>query len=72
MASAARDQGDPFDLTRFTSAQDAVYDRALAEIRNGDKRSHWMWLLSPYLGLSYQLVVTIASVRPSRRLELFP
>jgi uncharacterized protein (DUF1810 family) len=41
-AGTARDQGDPFDLARFTSAQEAVYDRALAEIRSGDKRSHWM------------------------------
>ena len=49
MASAARDQGDPFDLARFTSAQDAVYDRALAEIRNGDKRSHWMWFIFPQI-----------------------
>ena len=54
MASAARDQGDPFDLTRFTSAQDAVYDRALAEIRNGDKRSHWMWFIFPQIdGLGF-------------------
>ena len=54
MASAARDQGDPFDLARFTSAQDAVYDRALAEIRNGDKRSHWMWFIFPQIdGLGF-------------------
>ncbi len=42
-AEPTRDQGDPFDLARFTSAQEAVYDRALAEIRGGNKRSHWMW-----------------------------
>lgn len=50
----ARDQADPFDLARFTSAQDAVYDRALAEIRNGDKRSHWMWFIFPQIdGLGF-------------------
>jgi uncharacterized protein (DUF1810 family) len=49
-----RDQGDPFDLARFTSAQKAVYDRALAEIRGGDKRSHWMWFIFPQIdGLGF-------------------
>jgi len=28
---------DPFDLSRFTSAQDRVYDRVLAELRSGQK-----------------------------------
>jgi hypothetical protein len=50
----ARDPGDPFDLARFTSAQQAVYDRALAEIRSGDKRSHWTWFLFPQIdGLGF-------------------
>ncbi len=47
-------QADPFDLARFTSAQEAVYDQALAEIRRGDKRSHWMWFIFPQLdGLGF-------------------
>jgi uncharacterized protein (DUF1810 family) len=46
--------GDPFDLARFTSAQQAVYARALAEIRSGDKRSHWMWFIFPQIdGLGF-------------------
>jgi uncharacterized protein (DUF1810 family) len=53
-AGTARDQTDPFDLGRFTSAQEAVYDRALAEIRSGDKRSHWMWFIFPQIdGLGF-------------------
>ena len=53
-AETTRDQGDPFDLARFTSAQEAVYDRALAEIRGGDKRSHWMWFIFPQIaGLGF-------------------
>lgn len=31
---------DPHGLARFLDAQDGVYDQALAEIRNGRKRSH--------------------------------
>jgi uncharacterized protein (DUF1810 family) len=49
-----QDQDDPFDLARFTSGQAPVYDRALAEIRNGDKRSHWMWFIFPQIdGLGF-------------------
>ena len=39
--------GDPHDLDRFVKAQDADYTRALAEIRGGHKRSHWMWYIFP-------------------------
>ena len=38
---------DPYDLNRFLQAQDADYDRALAEIRSGRKRTHWMWYVFP-------------------------
>jgi uncharacterized protein (DUF1810 family) len=39
--------GDPFYLARFVEAQDGIYDRALAELRAGAKRSHWMWFIFP-------------------------
>lgn len=37
------------DLTRFVSAQDAggTYAAALAELRAGRKRGHWMWFVFP-------------------------
>lgn len=42
----------PFHLERFLEAQEGSYDRALAEIRNGRKQSHWMWFIFPqYRGL---------------------
>jgi uncharacterized protein (DUF1810 family) len=40
---------DPFDLERFVRAQKGDYERALAEIRNGRKRSHWMWYIFPQI-----------------------
>src|ERR1039458_27923 len=48
---------DPFDLRRFVAAQDAggTYDRAVQELRRGQKESHWMWFVFPQvagLGLS--------------------
>jgi uncharacterized protein (DUF1810 family) len=39
--------GDRHDLKRFVQAQDDDYDQALAEIRSGRKRSHWMWYIFP-------------------------
>ena len=40
---------DPFDLQRFVDAQDRVYDTVLAELRAGEKRSHWIWFVFPQL-----------------------
>jgi uncharacterized protein (DUF1810 family) len=42
---------DHLDLSRFIEAQNAsdTYDRALAEIRAGQKRSHWMWFVFPQI-----------------------
>ena len=39
--------GDSFNLARFVQAQHGDYERALAEIRAGQKRSHWMWYVFP-------------------------
>ena len=50
----AVDRNDPYDLNRFISAQEGVYDRALAELRGGLKRTHWMWFIFPQIdGLGY-------------------
>jgi uncharacterized protein (DUF1810 family) len=40
---------DPFDLQRFVDAQAPVYQRVLAELRQGQKQSHWMWFVFPQL-----------------------
>jgi len=40
--------GDPFNLQRFVEAQaNGVYEQALAELRAGQKQSHWMWFIFP-------------------------
>jgi uncharacterized protein (DUF1810 family) len=47
---------DPYELQRFVAAQDAggTYERAIAELRAGRKRSHWMWFVFPQIaGLGY-------------------
>ena len=45
-----------FDLERFVEAQNLVYDMALREIKEGQKRGHWIWFIFPQikgLGHSY-------------------
>ena len=38
---------DPHDLKRFVAAQEPVFAAALAELRAGRKRTHWMWFIFP-------------------------
>jgi uncharacterized protein (DUF1810 family) len=40
---------DPHGLARFVEAQAPVYAQALAELRAGRKRSHWMWFVFPQI-----------------------
>ena len=41
---------DPYSLKRFTDAQDTgLYGQALAELRQGRKRSHWIWFVFPQI-----------------------
>jgi uncharacterized protein (DUF1810 family) len=40
---------DPYNLQRFIDAQDGVIEAALAELKAGAKRSHWMWFIFPQL-----------------------
>lgn len=37
------------DLDRFLYAQELTYDKALDEVRNGKKESHWMWFIFPQI-----------------------
>jgi uncharacterized protein (DUF1810 family) len=40
---------DEFNLNRFVSAQEPVYDAVLRELEAGEKTSHWMWFIFPQL-----------------------
>jgi uncharacterized protein (DUF1810 family) len=40
---------DPYDLQRFVDAQNPVYDKVRAELREGRKTSHWMWFIFPQI-----------------------
>nr|NUR38229.1 DUF1810 domain-containing protein [Sphingomonas sp.] len=40
---------DPYNLRRFINAQASIFESALAELRAGKKRTHWMWFIFPQL-----------------------
>jgi uncharacterized protein (DUF1810 family) len=50
-----KDEGnDPFQLARFTTAQNPVYAIVRNELLQGRKQSHWMWFVFPQIdGLGY-------------------
>jgi uncharacterized protein (DUF1810 family) len=45
MSSADEEYG----LERFVEAQNGIYPQVCAELRAGQKRSHWMWFIFPQI-----------------------
>ncbi len=71
-AVPAGSAGDPYDLDRFVQAQQADYERALAEIRNGRKRSHWMWYILPQFdGLGSSMISRRYSIKSIAEAEAY-
>ena len=49
-----REKQDTYDLQRFVDAQALVYANVCAELRRGQKESHWMWFIFPQIkGLGF-------------------
>ena len=45
---------DRYDLQRFVEAQASIYRRVTAELRRGEKQTHWMWFIFPQIsGLGF-------------------
>ncbi len=61
---------DPFNLQRFVDAQEPVFEQVLAELRQGRKRSHWMWFIFPQIqGLGHSAMArryAISSLEEAR------
>ena len=70
--NADREAVDPFQLNRFVEAQEEVYDQALAEIRSGQKRSHWMWFIFPQFdGLGFSATSKRYSIKSLAEAEAY-
>lgn len=63
---------DPYDLARFVEAQRGTYDRALAEIASGRKRSHWMWYVFPQIaGLGFSATSRRYAIRSKAEADAY-
>lgn len=40
---------DPHNLQRFVAAQNPIFEQVCAELRDGEKTSHWMWFVFPQI-----------------------
>ncbi|MEO7964059.1 MAG: DUF1810 domain-containing protein [Gemmatimonadaceae bacterium] len=55
---------DPHDLHRFVEAQADTYEQALAELKGGQKRTHWMWFIFPqFVGLASSAISERFSIK---------
>lgn len=63
---------DPYDLRRFVEAQDPVFERVRAELREGRKRSHWMWFVFPQIaGLGRSEIAKKFAIASRREAEAY-
>ena len=63
---------DPFDLNRFVEAQEPVYEQVCAELREGRKRSHWIWFIFPQLrGLGHSPTAQFFAIRSRAEAEAY-
>jgi uncharacterized protein (DUF1810 family) len=63
---------DPHDLNRFVQAQERDYERALAEVSAGRKRSHWMWYIFPQFdGLGFSATSRLYSIKSVSEAEAY-
>jgi uncharacterized protein (DUF1810 family) len=63
---------DPFDLERFVTAQRGVYDDALQELREGEKRSHWIWFIFPQVaGLGSSPMAERYAIQSAREAQAY-
>ncbi|MET4105932.1 DUF1810 domain-containing protein [Hymenobacter sp. UYP22] len=62
----------PSNLQRFLDAQQRDYATALAEIRGGRKRSHWMWYIFPQVqGLGYSETARFYAIQSQQEAEAY-
>ena len=60
------------NLNRFIDAQRPDYQTALAEIKNGRKRSHWMWYIFPQLaGLGFSKTSRFYAIKDRQEAEAY-
>jgi uncharacterized protein (DUF1810 family) len=70
--SSAAGSAEPYDLERFVRAQNEIYIQVLAELREGWKRSHWMWFIFPQSeGLGYSLMSRTYAIHSTKEAQAY-
>ena len=60
------------NLQRFIDAQETSYEAALSEIKNGRKKSHWMWYIFPQIqGLGFSETSKFYAIKDINEAEEF-
>jgi len=60
------------NLERFLDVQADDYETALSEIKNGRKRSHWMWYIFPQIhGLGYSEASMFYAIKNKKEADDF-
>ena len=63
---------DAYNLQRFVDAQSKVYESVFAELREGGKRSHWMWFIFPQIkGLGYSATAIAFAISSREEAEAY-
>ena len=63
---------DPYNLQRFIDAQKPIFEEVCAELREGCKRSHWMWFIFPQLkGLGFSETARMFAVSSRAEAEAY-
>lgn len=63
---------DPQTLHRFLEAQEHMYGAALAELRAGEKRSHWIWYIFPQVaGLGHSAMSQRYAIRSAAEAKAY-
>jgi uncharacterized protein (DUF1810 family) len=63
MMSNTGEMRDPYNLQRFVDAQNGIFEQVRSELREGRKRSHWMWFIFPQVrGLGHSHVAEIFAI----------
>lgn len=59
-------------LQQFLDAQQNTYQQALTEIKNGRKRSHWMWFIFPQIaGLGFSETSKLYAIKNLEEAKLY-
>jgi uncharacterized protein (DUF1810 family) len=63
---------DPHNLQRFVDAQEPAFEQVCAELRAGQKRSHWIWFIFPQMrGLGHSELANYYGISSRQEAEAY-